>query len=39
MGRNFIAEQVALLEPDVVITLNLEGYFPLLGEKPVYLGT
>ncbi len=39
MGRNFIAEQIALLEPDVVITMNLEGYFPALGEKPEYLGT
>ncbi len=31
--RNFIAEQIALLEPDVVITMNLENYFRALGEE------
>ncbi len=32
-GRNYIAEQIALLEPDIVITMNLENYFQALGEE------
>lgn len=38
-GRKFIAEQIALLEPDIVITMNLQNFFWALGEKPEYLAT
>lgn len=31
--RNFIAEEIALLEPDIVITMNLERYFPVLSDE------
>ena len=37
--RNFIAEEIALLEPDLVITMNLEDYFGALGEEIKPLGT
>lgn len=38
-GRNFIAEEIALLEPDIVITMNLKGYFPVLGESVTHLAS
>jgi hypothetical protein len=40
-GRNFIAEQIAALEPDVVISLNLKKYnfLSALGEEINPLGT
>lgn len=38
-NRNFIAEEIALLVPDLVISMNLEGYFPALGEKVTHLAS
>lgn len=38
-NRNFIAEEIALLEPDIVITMNLEDYFPVFGENVRHLAS
>lgn len=31
--RKFIAEEIAILQPDLVISMNLEGFFSALGEQ------
>lgn len=31
--RKFIAEEIAILQPDLVISMNLEGHFSSLGEE------